>query len=197
MIYGTMKRVLGLSAALLLLNGCNLMSERQLPNWLSLFYYPQSSPLCANGVLVTGTLPIGNALTGFSGASFVRWDNVRLAESGSAVTEEGQTQPGRSSYTKTIAFRLTQGAVAPSQSQALTAMPVNRAGTWDAYYNLGYFVTNLATDPTITVRCNAETPAVSLTVPTLIDGRTTNRVLLIVEDASVPARLRVVDTSVQ
>jgi hypothetical protein len=176
----------------LLLAGCVFEPSGESPGAVRLFYYPQSQTLCPQGVLVTGKLSETDPRTLFHAINFVTWDKDQLGEIKTSAVDQEQTELLRDKGAKETSFRLTKLAVAPTQNEALTRIPENKNGSWDGYYQIGYMRTKALVNPTVSVKCLADKPAITITVPA--NG---NDVLVVIEDPSATAKLRLTLSPVQ
>ena len=179
-----------------LLSSCAPWPSKPFPTRVPILYYTQTLSLCPQGVLVKASLPETDRSATIGGIGFTHLEtnpNGSITEVSTRVIEEERKPINPDVGAKFVAFRLTQSATVPSLTTALSQLPRNnRDGNWDKYYSLGYFLTDSGLNPTLSVQCQSDTPALTLTVPALQNGKLATDAVLVVEDPSVPAKLRLI-----
>lgn len=171
----------------LLLSSCTPSPYFYPPVSMNMFYYPKNPSLCPGGVRAKGALPEQNPQSVFEDAQFLQWRQNDMGYWFEDRRSVYKGESGSSGRMSAISFLLDQETTSPTLNEALTQFPMRDLKKWDHYYVVSYFPTNQWPTPTISVQCRPDTPILDMPVPAGDDS-----VLLVIEDPSVPAQLRLV-----
>jgi hypothetical protein len=152
---------------------------------MTLFYFPENPALCPQGIQAEVRLGIGDQ--GYIARSLYFNPGNNRSYDIEPVNGEWEPRPGSDRTFQAVRFQITRPATSPSRSETLS-IPLPSLESWKGFYNLAYLL-YYGRVPNLRLQCGDATPLEFKSEPN-------KTFFAILEDASTPSKLRVLQYSI-